>query len=183
MTTTKWALDPTHSELSFKIRHLMISNVSGSFTKFNVRSESTGDDFSTAKIVADIEVSSINTNNTQRDEHLKNADFFEIEKYPRITFRSTKVERAEGEVFDLYGDLTIKNITHPVKLTVEHSGQAKDSWGNIKAGFTINGKINRKNWGITYNAALETGGFALGDEVKITAEVQLVKEAIAEAVA
>ena len=183
MTTTKWALDPTHSELSFKIRHLMISNVSGGFTKFNVSAESIGNDFETAKIIADIEVSSINTNNTQRDAHLRNADFFEIEKHPRITFRSTKVEKANGDIFDLYGDLTIKNITHPVKLTVEYSGLAKDSWGNIKAGFTINGKINRKDWGITYNAVLETGGFALGDEVKITAEVQLVKEAIAEAVA
>jgi polyisoprenoid-binding protein YceI len=183
MTTTKWTLDPTHSELSFKIRHLMISNVSGGFTKFNVSAESIGNDFETAKISADIEVSSINTNNTQRDEHLRNADFFEIEKHPSITFRSTKVARANGDVFDLYGDLTIKNITHPVKLAVEYSGLAKDSWGNIKAGFTINGRINRKNWGITYNAALETGGFALGDEVKIVAEVQLVKEAIAEAVA
>jgi polyisoprenoid-binding protein YceI len=183
MTTTKWTLDPLHSELGFKIRHLMISNVTGFFTKFNARAESIEDDFSTAEIVADIEVSSINTNNAQRDEHLRNADFFETENYPRITFRSTKVEKTGGNNFRLYGDLTIKNITHPVKFTVEYSGLAKDTWGNVKAGFTINGKINRKDWGITYNAALETGGFALGDEVKINGEMQLIKEEVKKAVA
>jgi polyisoprenoid-binding protein YceI len=183
MSTTKWVLDPTHSELSFKIRHLMISNVSGVFTKFNASAESAGDDFGTAKIIADIEVGSINTNNAQRDEHLRNADFFEAENYPRITFRSTKVERADEDTFDVYGDLTIKNITHPVKLTVEYSGLAKDHWGNIKAGFTINGKINRKDWGISYNAVLETGGLALGEEVKINGEMQLVKEEVKKAVA
>ena len=176
MAKTKWALDPTHSEIGFKIKHLMITNVSGNFTKFNVQAVTNDEDFSNAKITANIEVDSINTNNLQRDEHLRNADFFEVEKHPNIVFTSTKTERVDNDTFNLYGDLTIKEITKPVKLSIEYSGIAKDPWGNIKAGFVINGKINRKDWGIAYNAALETGGLMLGEELKISGEVQLVKQ-------
>ncbi len=177
MTTTKWVLDPSHSELGFKIKHLMISNVSGSFTNFDVQTETSNDDFSKASVVANVEVASINTNNAQRDEHLRNADFFEVPLHPQITFKSSKVEKTDGNTFNLYGDLTIKDITKPIKLVVEYSGMVKDPWGNVKAGFTINGKMNRKDWGINYNAALETGGIMLGEEVKINGEVQLVKQA------
>lgn len=176
MATTKWALDPTHSELGFKIKHLMISNVSGAFTKFDVVTETASDDFSQALVEANVEVASISTNNQQRDAHLRNADFFEAETHPYIQFKSTKVEKVDSDTFNLFGDLTIKETTKPVKLLVEHSGIAKDPWGNLKAGFTVNGKINRKDWGITYNAALETGGVVLGDEVKINGEIQLVKQ-------
>jgi polyisoprenoid-binding protein YceI len=177
MATTKWTLDPTHSELGFKIKHLMISNVSGGFTQFNVQTETNSDDFDNAKVEANVEVASINTNNSQRDEHLRNADFFAAETHPQIRFTSTRIEKVDSETYNLYGNLTIKETTKPVKLEVEHSGIAKDPWGNVKAGFTINGKINRKEWGINYNAALETGGVMLGEEVKINGEIQLVKQA------
>lgn len=177
MATTKWTLDPTHSELGFKIKHLMISNVSGAFTSFNVQTETEGDDFSKARVLASVEVASINTNNTQRDEHLRQADFFETTTHPSITFKSTRVERVDSDTFHVYGDLTIKETTRPVKLDVEYSGIAKDPWGNVKAGFTLAGKINRKDFGISYNAALETGGVMLGEEVKINGEIQLVKQA------
>lgn len=176
MATSKWSLDPTHSELGFKIKHLMISHVSGNFKKFDVQVQTDGDDFTTANVTATIDVASINTNNDQRDEHLRNADFFETEKHPNIIFKSTRTEKAEGNDFYLYGDLTIKDTTKPVKLTVEYSGMAKDPWGNTKAGFTVTGKINRKDWGISYNATLETGGVMLGEELKLSGEIQLVKQ-------
>lgn len=175
MATTKWSLDPTHSELGFKIKHLMISNVSGVFSKFDVQSETTAEDFSDAKVEATVDVASINTNNAQRDEHLRNADFFETEKHPNLIFKSTRVEKDDDE-YTLYGNLTIKETTQPVKLKVDFNGIAKDPWGNVKAGFTISGKINRKDFGITYNAVMETGGVMLGEEVKIQGEIQLVKQ-------
>ena len=176
MSTTKWVLDETHSELGFKIKHLMISNVSGAFTKFNVQTETTAEDFADARVEATVDVNSINTNNNQRDQHLRNADFFEAETHPNLIFKSTKIEKLDSDSFSLYGDLTIKEITKPVKLAVEYNGIAKDPWGNIKAGFTVNGKINRKDFGITYNAAMETGGVMLGEEVKINGDIQLVKK-------
>jgi polyisoprenoid-binding protein YceI len=178
MATTKWSLDLSHSEIGFKIKHLMISNVSGNFNKFDVQVETQGDDFSKAKVTAVIDVASINTNNEQRDVHLRNADFFEVEQHPNITFTSTKIEAVDDETFNLLGDLTIKETTKPVKLLVEYSGLAKDPWGNEKAGFTISGKINRKDWGINYNAVLETGGVMLGEDLKLAGEIQLVKQAV-----
>lgn len=177
MATTKWSLDLSHSELGFKIKHLMISNVTGKFSKFEAEAVTVDDNFTDAKVVANIDVASINTNNEQRDEHLRNADFFEVGAHPSMRFVSTKVERVDEDNFNLFGDLTIKDTTKPVKLSVEHNGIATDPWGNVKAGFSINGKINRKDWGINYNAALETGGVMLGEELKIQGEVQLVKQA------
>jgi polyisoprenoid-binding protein YceI len=155
MATTKWSLDGTHSEIGFKIKHLMISNVSGNFNKFDADVETRGDDFTTAIITAKIDVISINTNNEQRDAHLRTADFFEAEKHPQIIFTLTSIERADDETFNIFGQLTIKDTTKPIKLLAEYSGIAKDPWGNVKAGFTINGKINRKDFGISYNATLE----------------------------
>lgn len=177
MATTKWLLDQTHSELGFKIKHLMISNVSGNFNKFEVEVETTGNDFTTAAITAKIEVASINTNNEQRDAHLRTADFFEAENHPHIIFTSNRIEKLDDETFNIFGYITIKDTTKPIKLSVEYSGIAKDPWGNTKAGFTINGKINRKDFGVNYNAALETGGVMLGEELKVNGEIQLVKQA------
>lgn len=176
MSKTKWALDPTHSEIGFKIKHLMITNVSGNFNKFEVTTETNGDDFTTAKIKAQVEVNSINTNNAQRDEHLRTADFFEADKYPYITFKSTRIQKIDDETFNLFGDLTIKETTKPVKLALEYSGVTKDPWGNLKAGFSLTGKINRNDFGVSFNAVLETGGVMLGEELKIIGEIQLVKE-------
>ena len=176
MAKTKWSLDPLHSELGFKIRHLMISNVSGNFNKFDIDVETDNDDFENAKINVGIDVDSINTNNEQRDTHLRNADFFETGKYPKVEFRSTKIKRNGADEFELQGDLTIKGITRPVQLSLEYSGLAKDPWGNLKAGFTLTGKINRKDFGINFNAPMETGGVMLGEDIKINGEIQLVKQ-------
>jgi polyisoprenoid-binding protein YceI len=177
MTTTKWVIDPTHSEIGFKIKHLMITNVSGKFETFEAEVQTEGDDFTTAQIEAKIRTASINTNNLQRDEHLRNSDFFEVDKHPEILFSSTKVEKVDEENFVVYGNLSLKGIVKPVKLDVEYSGATKDPWGNQKAGFVISGKINRSDFGLNFNAALETGGLVLGEEVKINSEVQLVKQA------
>jgi len=177
MTTTKWVIDPTHSEIGFKIKHLMITNVSGKFETFEAEVQTEGDDFTTAQIEAKISTASINTNNLQRDEHLRNSDFFEVDQHPEILFSSTKVEKVDEENFVVYGNLSLKGIVKPVKLDVEYSGATKDPWGNQKAGFVISGKINRSDFGLNFNAALETGGLVLGEEVKINSEVQLVKQA------
>jgi polyisoprenoid-binding protein YceI len=182
-TTTKWALDPTHSEIGFKIKHLMITNVSGNFNKFEVSAETSGEDFSNAKVSAEIDVASINTNNSQRDAHLRNADFFEVEKYPTIKFRSTRIQKIDNETFTLFGELTIKETTKPVKLALEYGGVTKDPYGNFKAGFSLAGRINRHDFGVSYNAVLETGGVALGEEIKISGEIQLVKQEVLEEVA
>jgi len=176
METAKWSFDPTHSELSFKIKHLMITNVTGSFTKFDVQVETASNDFSSAQIVATADMNSISTNNEQRDQHLRNSDFFETEKYPELKFESTKVEKVDEETFDLYGNLTLKGVTKPVKLNVEYSGLTKDPWGGERAGFVVTGKIKRSDWGINFNGALETGGVVLGEEVKLQSEIQLVKQ-------
>jgi polyisoprenoid-binding protein YceI len=181
MVNTKWAIDATHSEIGFKIRHLMITNVSGKFEGFEADVQTEDEDFATAQIEAKIRTSSINTNNLQRDEHLRNSDFFEVEKHPEILFNSTGIEKIDNDNFVLHGKLTLKGITKPIKLGVEYNGTSKDPWGNQKAGFVITGKINRGEFGLSFNAALESGGVVLGDEVKIHSEIQLVKQAAAVA--
>lgn len=176
MSKIKWSLDPTHSEVQFKIKHLMITNVTGSFTKYEVTAETDDEDFMTADISFTADVNSVTTHNEQRDGHLKGADFFDAEKFPQITFKATKYENVDHDgSYELYGDLTIKGITKNIKLDVEFGGLMKDPWGNVKAGFTINGKINRKDWGLNWNAALETGGMLVSDDVRISCEIQLVK--------
>lgn len=181
MATTQWALDPTHSDLGFKIKHLMITNVSGTFKNFQVEMETEDEDLKTAKIRATADMTSINTNNEQRDTHLRTADFFETDKYPQLAFRSTALNRIDDENFQLFGELTLKGITKPVKLNVEYSGTAKDPWGGERAGFVVTGKISRSEFGVTFNTVLETGGVALSDEVKIHSEIQLVKQAVSVA--
>jgi polyisoprenoid-binding protein YceI len=177
MKKTKWVIDPMHSELGFKIKHLMISNISGTFSEYEANMETDNEDLSTAQIRATIKAASVSTNNKQRDQHLQNGDFFEVEKHPEITFQSTRVEKLDHEQFIVHGDLTLKGITKPVKLNVEYSGVTKDPWGGQRAGFTITGKIIRSEFGLSFNSVLETGGLALSDEVKIHSEVQLVKQA------
>lgn len=181
METTKWVLDPKHSELGFKIKHLMITNVSGSIKDFEAEVITSDTDFSTAQINLSAEMGSITTNNEQRDAHLRAADFFEVDKYPELKFRSTKVERTDDDTFALYGELTLKGVTKPVKLKAEYSGIAKDPWGGERAGFAITGKINRSDWGVSFNGVLETGGVMLSEEVRINGEIQLVKQAVSVA--
>ena len=181
METIKWVLDPTHSELTFKIKHLMITNVSGSLKNFHAEVETKGTDFSTAQINLAAEMDSISTNNDQRDAHLRNSDFFEVDKYPELKFTSTKVEKTGDDIFTLYGQLTLKGVTKPIKLHAEFSGVAKDPWGGERAGFVVTGKINRSDWGVNFNGVLETGGVMLSEEVKINSEIQLVKQAVSVA--
>jgi polyisoprenoid-binding protein YceI len=179
MTTTKWTLDPTHSVLGFKIKHLMITNVSGSFKDFQTEVQTQGHDFSTAQINVTADMSSITTNNEQRDAHLLTSDFFEVEKHPQLSFKSTRIEKIDDDTLALHGDLTLKGITKSVRLNVEVNGVAKDPWGGERAGFVVSGKIKRSEWGVTFNAALETGGVMLGEDVTITGEIQLIKQAAA----
>ena len=177
MATKKWALDPTHSEVQFKIKHLMITNVTGSFDIFTVSAQTEDEDFTKARVSFTADVNSISTNNEQRDAHLKSADFFDAATFPQIKFVATKTENVDNDgSYELYGDLTIKEVTKQVKLSVEFGGVAKDPWGNTKAGFTISGKINRKDFGLTWNAATETGGVLVSDEVRINAEIQLIEQ-------
>jgi polyisoprenoid-binding protein YceI len=176
MATPKWIIDPSHSEIQFKIRHLMITNVTGSFGKFNAEIEGGDKDFSSSKISFTADVDSISTNNEQRDGHLKSADFFDITKNPTVTFVSTKLEKISNEEYTLFGNLTMHGVTKPVKLNVEHGGVIADPWGKTRSGFTIEGKINRKEFGLEWNSPTETGGFVLGDEVKLHANVQFVKQ-------
>ena len=178
MAKTKWLLDPTHSELQFKIKHLMISNVSGSLKDFNAEVETKDDDFTTAQINLTAQMDSISTNNEQRDAHLRNSDFFEVEKYPELKFRSTKVEKVDSDTFVLQGELTMKGVTKQVTLNVEFNGVVKDPWGNERAAFAVTGKINRTDWGVNFNSVLETGGVMLSEEVRINSEIQLLKQAV-----
>ena len=177
MSTTKWALDATHSEVQFKVKHLMISNVTGFFKKFDATVETSGDDFSTAKINFSADIDSINTNNEQRDGHLKTGDFFDAATYPQIKFESTKLEKIDTENYKLHGNFTIKGISKPVVLDVEFGGIAKDPWGNTRAGFTVNGKINRQDYGISFGAVTETGGLVVSDDVKLHSNIEFIKQA------
>ena len=174
--TTKWVLDPTHSELTFKVKHLMISNVKGEFRKFNATVLSDGEDFSNAEVSATIEAASVDTNNEDRDNHLRSDDFFGADEHPRLTFESTELTKLDEDNYRLKGLLQIKGVKNEITLDVDFGGLMTDPYGNKKAGFTVNGKINRKDWGLNWNAALETGGVLVSDEVRLTAEVQLVQE-------
>jgi len=176
MSTTKWVLDPTHSEAGFKVKHLMFTNVSGQFTKFEATASSHDENFDNATFDFTAEVDSINTNNADRDGHLKSGDFFDAAQFPTITFKSTSVSRESEDDLKVTGDLTVHGVTKSVTLDVEFGGIQKDPWGNIKSGFSVTGKINRKDFGLTWNAALETGGVMLGEEVKLNLELQFVKQ-------
>ena len=178
MATRTWGVDPTHSDVQFKIRHLMITNVSGSFNIFQASVETEGEDFSKAKVTFTADVESITTGSEQRDGHLKSPDFFDAATYPQIKFTTTKAEPVDNDgSYTLYGDLTIRDVTKNVKMSVEFGGVVIDGYGNTKAGFTINGKINRKDFGLTWNVATEAGGILLSDEVKLMAEIQLIEQA------
>lgn len=170
-----WNLDPAHSEIIFKVKHLMITNVKGEFRTFSSQILSEGSDFSKAKISLKIDSSSIFTNQEDRDNHLRSADFFETEKYPELVFEGTSFSRLDDENYKLKGNLTMKGVTREVTLDVEFGGLMKDPWGNEKAGFSVTGKLNRKDWGLNWNAALEAGGVMVSEEVKIQAEVQYLK--------
>lgn len=172
-----YKIDPMHSEITFKVKHLMITNFTGSFQQFDATMESNEDDFSDAKIQFEADVNSISTNNEQRDGHLKGADFFAAEEFPKLQFSSTSFTKKSADTYSLKGDLTIKGITKPVELTVEYGGNMTDFYGQNKAGFEISGKINRSDFGLTWSAVTEAGGVVVSEEVKLHLAVQMVKQA------
>ena len=176
-TKTVWNIDPTHSEIQFKVKHLVISTVTGHFRQFEGTVETEGDDFDTATIHFEADTASVDTNQPQRDEHLRSAEFFDSEQYPKMTFQSTTVEKTGDESYKVTGDLTIKGITKPVELKAEFGGSMTDFYGNYKSGFEISGKINRKEFGLTWDAVTEAGGIVVGDEVKLALNVQIARPA------
>ncbi|MDO5655579.1 MAG: YceI family protein [Flavobacteriaceae bacterium] len=174
--STIWKSDATHSEITFKVRHMMISNVKGEFKEFDAEIVSEGDNFTQAKVKAVIKTDSIFTNNKDRDNHLRSADFFNAETYPEITFEGTSFEKLDEDNYKLHGDLSINGVTKNIALDVDFGGVGQDPYGNTKAGFTMSGKINRTEFGLNWNQALEAGGLLVSEEVKINAEVQFVKQ-------
>jgi len=172
---TKWVIDPSHSEINFKVKHLVISSVSGGFDKFDATVFTNGEDFNDAQIEFKADVNSINTNQTDRDNHLKSPDFFDADNFPELTFVSKNLRKKGESDFILTGDLTIRGTTKTVELEGEFGGIIKDPYGNIKAGFELIGKINRKEFGLHWNAVTEAGGMVVSDEIKLLMNIELAK--------
>lgn len=175
METVKWLLDPSHSDVQFKVRHL-VSKVSGYFKEFTATVETEGDDFTTAKIHFAANANSISTNNDQRDEHLRGKDFLDTATYPQIIFKGSRLEKKDSNNYLLHGDLKIKDVEKPVVLNVEYGGLQKGPWGNYRAGFIVEGKINRKDFGVSFDMVTEAGGIMVGDEVTIECNVEFIKQ-------
>jgi polyisoprenoid-binding protein YceI len=173
--TTNWAIDASHSKIGFRVKHLMISNVLGNFREFEGNITTEGNDFTTAKISVSLSAASVDTEMADRDTHLKSADFFDVVNFPKITFTGSTLKDMGDDMYELTGDLVIKGLSKKVVLSIEFGGIMADPWGNLKAGFSITGKINRKDWGLNWNAALEAGGVLVSEEVKIVCDIELVK--------
>lgn len=171
-----WKIDSAHSAIQFSVRHMMISKVRGNFENFSGTIDFDPDNMTNTSVDVTIDAASISTREAQRDGHLKSPDFLDAENYPAVTFKSSRVEQTGAKSGKLYGDLTIRTITRPVVLDVEYAGLAKSPWGTTSAGFSASTKINRKDWNLTWNQALETGGVLVGDEIAISIEVELVKQ-------
>ncbi len=180
MRTERWEIDSSHSSVHFSVRHLVIAKVRGTFARWSGTVQVPDGDFSKATVDVTIDASSIHTGVDQRDAHLKSADFFDVAEHPELRFAGKRVESRSGAEIDIVGDLTIKGITREVVLRVEQHGQARDPWGNLRAAFTAKTSIDRKDFGLTWNQALETGGVMVGDRVEIEAEIEAVKQAEAQ---
>jgi polyisoprenoid-binding protein YceI len=180
MRTDRWEIDSGHSSVHFSVRHLVIAKVRGTFARWSGTVQAPGGDFSKATVDVTIDASSIDTGVAQRDAHLKSADFFDVEKFPELRFVGKRVQGRSGKDIDVVGDLTIHGVTREVVLHVEQHGQAKDPWGNLRAAFTAKTSIDRKDFGLTYNQLLETGGVMVGDRVEIEAEIEAVKQVEAQ---
>jgi polyisoprenoid-binding protein YceI len=170
---TSWQIDPAHSKIGFTVSHLVISEVEGQFKKVDAKLVSTNPDFTDSQIEFSADVNSIDTENEDRDKHLKSADFFDAAKHDKIKFVSKSFKKVSGNNYKLTGDLTIKGVTKPVVLDVVYGGTAKDPYGNTKAGFKVTGKVNRKDYGLTWNALTEAGGAVVGDEVNLIGKLEL----------
>ncbi|MFT4414025.1 YceI family protein [Fredinandcohnia humi] len=175
MTKAKWAVDASHSSVDFSVKHMMIAKVKGSFQNFEASIEADPTDLTTADIEFKVDLASVDTKNTDRDNHLRSADFFDVENHPAMTFKSTSIVKTDDGEYDVTGDLTIRGTTKPETFKVVFEGQGKDPWGNEKVGFSAEGSINRSDYGLVWNAALETGGVLVGDQVKISLEIEAQK--------
>lgn len=176
MAITKWIVDPVHSDVQFKIKHLVISSITGSFKNFEGGATSDLNDFENAEIHFALDVDSIDTNQNMRDEHLKSADFFDAAQFPHITFQSNYFHKVKGDHYKLSGLLTLKGITKPIELDAEYGGTERDTDGNIRLGFEVEGRISRQEFGLNYMQLTETGGLLIGEDVKLIANIQLVKQ-------
>lgn len=175
MAKAKWTVDVSHSEIGFSVKHMMIAKVKGTFHGFEASIEADPADLTTADIEFAIDLSSVDTRNADRDNHLKSADFFDIEKHPKLLFKATKIVRTDDDEYDITGDVTLHGVTRSETFSATFEGVGKDPWGNEKAGFSATGSLKRSDYGLTYNAALETGGVLIGDEVKIAIEIEAAK--------
>jgi polyisoprenoid-binding protein YceI len=181
MTTNTWNIDATHSGINFTIRHMVVAKVRGRFAKYTGTVQLDENDLTRSVVEATIDASSIDTGTPQRDEHLRSADFFDVAKFPELRFRSTRIEKVEDALYRVVGDLTIRDVTREVSLDVEYGGQAKDPWGNARSGFVAKTAIDRKDFGLKWNQALEAGGVLVADRVDIELDVQAVKAAAVQA--
>jgi polyisoprenoid-binding protein YceI len=176
MSTTKWVIDPTHSEIGFKVKHMMFTNVSGKFSKFDATIEAEDSNLENAKIEFTGAIDSVTTGNVDRDTHLLSADFFDAAQFPEIKFSATSVTKINEGEYVLVGNLTLHGITKSVELAAEYGGLMKDPWGNTKMALALEGKINRKDWGLNWNSALETGGVLVSEEVRLNIELQFLQQ-------
>ncbi len=173
---TKWVIDPTHSEVQFKVKHLMVSTVTGLFGQFDGQLEMAGNDFEDAHIQFSADVASISTGNEQRDGHLKSADFFDVEQFPKLTFQSTSMKKTGDDTYALAGNLTMHGVTKPVTLKAEYGGQMVDPYGQTKAGFELAGTLKRKEFGLMWDAVTEAGGVVVSDDVRLVMNIQVIKQ-------
>ena len=176
MSVSKWDFDLTHSSVNFHVRHLMVSKVRGSFHKWGGTLELDDSDLTNSRLDVTIEAASVDTKEDKRDAHLRSPDFLDVANHPNITFKSSKIEK-DGEGYKVFGDITIHGVTKPVVLEVEGGGQVKDPWGGTRTGFSAKARLNRKDFGLTWNLALEAGGFVVGDKLEISIEIEAVKAA------
>jgi polyisoprenoid-binding protein YceI len=172
-----YKIDPAHSDVMFKVKHLMISTITGVFKKFDATLGINEEDFSQAKVTFEADIDSVDTKNEQRDAHLKGEDFFSADKFPKMTFTSVKIEGNGDNEYTVTGDLTIRDVTKPIELKVEYNGSTKDPRGQERMGFEISGKINRKDFGLKWSAVTEAGGLVVADDVKLAMNVEMVKQA------
>ena len=169
-----WSVDPMHTQVEFSAKHMGIMTVKGAFTGVSAAIDFNEDDFTASSVEATIDARTLSTHDDQRDAHLKSPDFLDVEQFPTIAFKSARIERAAHDQYTMTGDLTIREVTRPVSLEVVYSGQAKDPMGNMHAGFSAYTTINRKDWGLSWNVALETGGLLVGDQIKIALDIEAV---------
>ncbi len=175
MTKSKWSVDSAHSSVEFNVRHLMISKVKGVFHQFSAEIDADPADLTSASIAFEVETTSVDTRNADRDNHLRSGDFFDAENFPALRFVATEISKTDNDEYAVTGDFTIRDVTRKETFAVAFEGTSRDPWGNDKVGFSVDGKINRSDYGLTYNAALETGGVLIGDQVKINLELQAAK--------